>query len=461
MAIRRPPPLPVLHGMPLPRRWGSCPHPDEEILLADDSWIKAKDIRTGDKVKTLTAEGFKEGEYEITHAEIIDNQPRCEVFFKDSKSIISSYSHPYAVEDKGFVDAKDLEVGDHVGDLIVTDTQPLDWGPVVSLSVDKAETYMLKGGSEDKPVAVLSHNKTLSKKAKEELGSKANIEAALGSGIGGPWMPPIMPSPPRGGKGGGRPRLGGRPIRRPRLEGRPRKDLPKWLQGKFGGIGGLREKLLNVPFFEGRQFPTGIPEQLRQLPLAPPEWDQRMELYQQPAPIPTGIPEQLEQFGHGGTVVPRDPQQPAPINQFGGTVVPRDPQQPAPINQFGGTVVPRFGWDVDRWLPIGPRAPSPEEITQQRIDQVSQFEQEPMMEPRYGAFGGSAMNLPDYTTRTSRYPVVDWETLGPARFADARFDPQRTGYADTGMRSDSGRTYALPGGYAGGGIANLINYYRG
>jgi len=112
---------------------------------------------------------------------------------------------------------------------------------------------------------------------------------------------------------------------------------------------------------------------------------------------------------------------------------------------------------------------TPEEITQQRIDQVSQFEQEPMMGAQYGdiggyAFGGSATNLPDYTTRTSRYPVVDWETIRPEeghplRFADARFDPQRTGYADTGMRADSGRPYALPGGYAGGGIAELLHYY--
>jgi len=153
----------------------SCPHPEEEILLADDSWIKAKDIKTGDKVKTLTAKDFKEGEYEITRAEIIDNQPRCEVFFKDSKSIISSYSHPYAVEDKGFVEAQDIKAGDTVGDLIVTATKPLDWGPVVSLSVDKAETYMLKAGSEDKPVAVLSHNKT-------------PIQ---------PTLPPTEPTPPR------------------------------------------------------------------------------------------------------------------------------------------------------------------------------------------------------------------------------------------------------------------------
>ena len=68
------------------------------------------------------------------------------------------------------------------------------------------------------------------------------------------------------------------------------------------------------------------------------------------------------------------------------------------------------------------------------------------------AFGGSATNLPDYTT-------MNWEGIGPARFSEARFDPQRTGYADTGMRSDSDRPYALPGGYAGGGIAELLHYY--
>jgi len=60
----------------------------------------------------------------------------------------------------------------------------------------------------------------------------------------------------------------------------------------------------------------------------------------------------------------------------------------------------------------------PEELIQQRIDQISQFGQEPMMGARYGdmglsfGFGGEVTNLPDYTT-----------------------------------------------GYAGGGIANLIRYY--
>jgi len=180
----------------------SCPHPDEEILLADDSWIKAKDIQVGDKVKTLTAKDFKAGEYEVTRVDIIDNQPRCEVFFKDSKSIISSYSHPYAVEDKGFVEAQDIKAGDTVGDLIVTEVKPLDWGSVVSLSVDEAETYMLKGGSEDKPVALLSHNKSPGRftgpttpggPPMQSLNSGIQPQSNLG---GGPQTQPLAPVSP-------------------------------------------------------------------------------------------------------------------------------------------------------------------------------------------------------------------------------------------------------------------------
>jgi len=54
-------------------------------------------------------------------------------------------------------------------------------------------------------------------------------------------------------------------------------------------------------------------------------------------------------------------------------------------------------------MPVGPAIPfqplpeempmpslTPEEITQQRIDQVSQFEQEPMMRAQYGPLGGYA-----------------------------------------------------------------------
>ena len=132
---------------------------------------------------------------------------------------------------------------------------------------------------------------------------------------------------------------------------------------KDRGIGGLPRKLL-----EGRQFPTGIPEQFRQLPFGPPTMQPMVPFLQERA-----------------TVVPRDLQQPAPVEQFGGTVVPRGPEDM--MMYPGGT--PGFydhgTFDLDL-----PRAPSPEEITQQRIDQVSQFEQEPMMGARYGDIGGYA-----------------------------------------------------------------------
>jgi hypothetical protein len=262
--------LPFPPGTPIPRDpWGgSCPHPEEEILLADDSWIKAKDIKTGDKVKTLTAKDFKEGEYEITRAEIIDNQPRCEIFFKDSKSIISSYSHPYAVEDKGFVEAQDIKVGDTVGDLIVTATKPLDWGPVVSLSVDKAETYMLKAGSEDKPVAVLSHNKSI--------------------------MPPREPPrPPIGEPGGPRP---------PRPPGislaalkRKRQQLREQLRQIEAQIRSLGSGRRWDEFDFGPEPPMPTPWDPQ--PIGPPTWDGPPTMPgpgtpppSMPAPTPVGPP---------------------------------------------------------------------------------------------------------------------------------------------------------------------------
>ena len=151
---------------------------------------------------------------------------------------------------------------------------------------------------------------------------------------------------------------------------RPRKDLLQWSRRKKGGIGGLLGKLRRK-ILEGRQFPRGIPEQFRQLPFGPPTMQPMVPFPQERA-----------------TVVPRDLEQPAPVEQFGGTVVRRGLEDM--MMYPGGT--PGFYDDVrlgnfDLDLP---RTPSPEEITQQRIDQVSQFEQEPMMRAQYGPLGGYA-----------------------------------------------------------------------
>ena len=131
-----------------------CPSPKEHIQLANNDWILAGDLKVGDEVMT------SKDPQKVTRVLRIENSPRCEVFFAEGDSIVSSYTHPYFVENKGFVEVIDLEKGDTIGDLVVKNKKSFPNGPVISLSVDEAETYMLRGGTKDSPVPALSHNKT-------------------------------------------------------------------------------------------------------------------------------------------------------------------------------------------------------------------------------------------------------------------------------------------------------------
>lgn len=140
----------------------SCPRPEEEILLSNNKWIQAGDLKIGDQVVTS-----KEIQT-VTRVDRIEEQERCEVFFEglegeESNSIVTSYSHPYYVEGKGFTEVSDLKIGDIIGSLIVKAKKAFDLGPVISLSVDIAETYMLRAGTENNPMPALSHNKTPSR----------------------------------------------------------------------------------------------------------------------------------------------------------------------------------------------------------------------------------------------------------------------------------------------------------
>jgi len=139
---------------------GGCPRPEEEILLSNNKWIQAGDLQIGDQVVTS-----KEIQT-VTRVDRLEEQERCEVFFEgiegeESNSIVTSYSHPYYVEGKGFTEVSDLKIGDIIGSLIVKAKKAFDLGPVISLSVDIAETYMLRAGTENNPMPALSHNKTI------------------------------------------------------------------------------------------------------------------------------------------------------------------------------------------------------------------------------------------------------------------------------------------------------------
>lgn len=131
----------------------SCPSPEEHIQLANNDWILAGEIKVGDEVIT------SEDPQKVTFAKTIEDSPRREVLFTKGDSIVTSPSHPYFVKNKGFVDVEDLKEGDEVGDLIVSEVKPFSDGPVIHISVDKVQTYMLRGGTEENPVPALSHNK--------------------------------------------------------------------------------------------------------------------------------------------------------------------------------------------------------------------------------------------------------------------------------------------------------------
>ena len=114
----------------------------------------AGELKVGDEVITS-----KEPQ-KVVFAKTIEDSPRREVLFTEGDSIVTSPSHPYFVNSKGFVDVENLKEGDEIGDLIVSEVKPFSDGPVIHISVDKAQTYMLRGGTEENPVPALSHNKS-------------------------------------------------------------------------------------------------------------------------------------------------------------------------------------------------------------------------------------------------------------------------------------------------------------
>ena len=82
---------------------GGCPSPKERIQLANNDWILAGELKVGDEVAT------SEDPQKVTRVQRLENRARCEVLFEDSDSIVTSYSHPYFVNSKGFVEVGNLE----------------------------------------------------------------------------------------------------------------------------------------------------------------------------------------------------------------------------------------------------------------------------------------------------------------------------------------------------------------
>ena len=130
-----------------------CPAPWMYINLADGKQIQAGDLKVGMKVHTYHEESMEEGDYEVTHVEVINNAPRIEIEF-DNTNFVCSHSHKF-YKDGEWVVAAELAVGDVVG--LAPNTHEVlgiyeyDDGEIVKITVDGAHTYVCEG--------ILSHNK--------------------------------------------------------------------------------------------------------------------------------------------------------------------------------------------------------------------------------------------------------------------------------------------------------------
>ena len=233
----------------LPGSYGDmdCPALNEEVLLADNKWIPAQDLKVGDKVATHL------GSNKVTHIDVLKDRVKKEVVFSDNEkeeSIVTSDSHPYYVQnEEGFVEVKDLKVGDQVGNFKVKEIKDADKGSVVHISIDEAQTYYLKAGDKK----VLSHNKSIRQPEEQTI-----------EGIPISQLPPRpfdpLFDPPRNKPRPKIPRKPRKPF--PRGRGRSIRDLLEFLKQRS------RERFPNPTIF-GQPMPRDM--DFSQMPKISPE----------------------------------------------------------------------------------------------------------------------------------------------------------------------------------------------
>jgi hypothetical protein len=127
----------------------TCPTPDMGILLMDGEFVNAGDLRPGMWVYTAHEHTGNWGNYPVTRVSR-EKADRVKIT-TNSGSISCSLNHKFKI-DGGWVEAKDVVVGQKLSGQQVVKIDPLGVGDVMSITVDDAHTYVCEG--------FLSHNKT-------------------------------------------------------------------------------------------------------------------------------------------------------------------------------------------------------------------------------------------------------------------------------------------------------------
>jgi len=149
-----------------------CPDPKMNILLHDGQLIPAGQLKKGMLVRTKHSTTLEWGNFEVANTVEIA-QPKLRILL-DDLIFVCSKTHRFHLEKNVWKYAAHLKVGDRVGNKFVRSIEEIGIGPVIKITVDTAETYIVEG--------LLSHNV-------KYVGS-GNYLGSLGGGGGSSTLAP-------------------------------------------------------------------------------------------------------------------------------------------------------------------------------------------------------------------------------------------------------------------------------
>lgn len=128
----------------------NCIDPETDITLESGNTKKAKDIKTGDVVRTKHEVSMEMLSCIVTKAELLNESKKLRIIYSD-RELICSPGHRIYVDNKSeFIAAKLLEAGDITTGYEILGVEKEEDGAVINLTVEKAHTYISNG--------ILSHN---------------------------------------------------------------------------------------------------------------------------------------------------------------------------------------------------------------------------------------------------------------------------------------------------------------
>tara|TARA_R100001082_G_scaffold62471_2_gene34987 strand:+ start:341 stop:1741 length:1401 start_codon:yes stop_codon:yes gene_type:complete len=119
-----------------------------EILLTGGDTKCAKDLKVGDKIETLDQHTLKRGEHKVTYVRVVES-PLLSLKLSGKTFKCSEEDVFYSAATSEWVKATELKKGDRItkleGESIVEDSKKLGKGPSIELTVDDAHTYVCDG----------------------------------------------------------------------------------------------------------------------------------------------------------------------------------------------------------------------------------------------------------------------------------------------------------------------------